>query len=90
MNLDELKYKEFHELARDLLLADKKRKRVLDKSYKLSASESRSVLTTDCAKRAIANEWLGKCEDALEKYINDRIVNGVFMLNYNPIVMDKE
>lgn len=80
----ELRHGEFHDLARDLLLADKKRKRVLEKSYKIQASASRRILTTDYAKRAIANEWLGKCEDELEKYINDRIVNGVFLLNYKP------
>lgn len=80
---ESLKHPIFHELARDLLLAEKNYDRKLN-SYLKNSNPTRRRETTLYAQRITASEWLGKCEDELEKYINERIYNGVFSFSYLP------
>lgn len=55
----------------------------LDK-YLKEENPTRKKETTLVAKKAIAAEWLGKCEIEFEKYINDRIIDGKFCLTNTP------
>lgn len=81
---DKLRYEELYSLVKELLIAEKEAKRKRNKYFE-AKSPSRARATTLNAKMQIANEWFGKCENSFEDYINSKIINGKFCLNYGDI-----
>lgn len=81
MKIDGLRHTSLYKVIIDMLEAERELNRKADNYWK-AENPTRKKQTSLYAQKECASEWFGKCEQAVEDYIKEHSIDGIFRLSH--------